>query len=124
MKAITTKLLAAAALFPVLAFAAPEIKQEPIYIDPLSLYARTAWPEDVKTVADAARYLLEPSGYRLVTNYPAPSEAIKLASRNIPPIAKLHRTMPIIDALQLLAGEGNYVIVDHNHHLVSFSEHK
>ncbi|HBO1496114.1 TPA: hypothetical protein L4F09_006202 [Pseudomonas aeruginosa] len=119
---ITNALLAFMAL-PALSVAA-EQPQQPVYVDPLSLYVRTSWPEDVKTIGQAARYVLEPTGYRFVTQYPAPSDAIKFANRAIPPIVKLHRTMPVIDALQLLVGVDNYVIVDHNHKLVSISGSK
>lgn len=93
-------------------------------VDPLSLYARTVWPEDVTTVGAAVSYLLEPSGYKLALNYPAPSDALRLANGSIPPIAKLHRTMPVVDAIQLLIGLDNYVIVDHRNKLVSFSRSK
>lgn len=99
-------------------------KPQKVDVDPLSLYARTVWPEDVNTVGSAVSYLLEPSDYRLALNYPAPSDALKLASGPIPPIAKLHRTVPIIDAIQLLIGLDNYVIVDHRNKLVSFSRSK
>lgn len=97
---------------------------KPYILDPLSLYTRTVYPEDVKTVGDAARYLLEPSGYRLVTNYPAPKDAVSIAGESIPPIAKIHRTMPVIDALQILIGNDHWIIIDRNHKLISFSEKK
>lgn len=102
------------------------VNSEPVRVnvDPLSLYVRTVWPEDVKTVSAAVSYLLEPTGYRLTLNYPAPSDALKLAERSIPPIAKLHRTMPMVDAIQLLIGLDNYVIIDHRNKLVSFSRSK
>lgn len=90
------------------------------YIDPLTVYMRTVWPEDVTTVRQAIDYLLEPTGYQLVTGYPAPREASSLVDQPIPPIAKVHRTMPVLDALQLLVGLNNYVVVDQTHHLVSF----
>ncbi|WP_225760272.1 pilus assembly protein PilL [Leclercia sp. Marseille-Q4284] len=92
------------------------------YVDPLTVYMRTVWPEDVKTVRQAVDYLLEPTGYRLVTSYPAPREAALLVDKPIPAIAKMHRTMPVLDALQLLAGLDSYVVVDHVHHLVSFQK--
>lgn len=96
----------------------------PVEIDPLSLYARTVYPEDVKTVGDAARYLLEPTGYTLVTDHPAPADARTIGNRTIPPIAKLHRTMPIIDALQVLIGTEKWIVVDRHNKLISFSEKK
>lgn len=92
------------------------------FVDPLTVYMRTVWPEEVTTVRQAIDYLLEPTGYRLVTRYPAPREAALLVDKPIPPIAKIHRTMPVLDALQLLVGLDNYVVVDHAHHLVSFQK--
>ncbi|WP_275211838.1 pilus assembly protein PilL [Citrobacter freundii] len=94
------------------------------FVDPLTVYMRTVWPEDVKTVRQAIDYLLEPTGYRLVTSYPAPREAALLVDKPIPPIAYVHRTMPVLDALQLLVGLDNYVVVDHAHHLVSFQNNR
>lgn len=95
-----------------------------VEINPLTLFVRTVYPEDVQTVGEAAQYLLETSDYLLVTDYPASSSAQKIAQRKIPPIAKVHRTMPLVDALQLLIGEGNWVVVDHVNRLVSFTEEK
>lgn len=92
------------------------------FVDSLTVYMRTVWPEDVKTVRQAVDYLLEPTGYRLVTRYPAPREAALLVDKPIPPIAKMHRTMPVIDVLQMLVGLDSYVVVDHAHHLVSFQK--
>ncbi|NQD64131.1 pilus assembly protein PilL [Enterobacter sp. CM29] len=92
------------------------------FVDPLTVYMRTVWPEDVTTVRQAIDYLLEPTGYRLITRYPAPREASYMVDKPIPPIAKIHRTMPVLDALQLLVGLDNYVVVDHAHHLVSFQK--
>lgn len=94
------------------------------YVDPLTIYMRTVWPEDVKSVRQAIEYLLEPTGYRLVTRYPAPREAALMVDKPIPPIAKVHRTMPVLDALQMLVGLDNYVVVDHAHHLVSFQKNR
>lgn len=92
------------------------------FVDPLTVYMRTVWPDDVKTIRQAIDYLLEPTGYRLVTSYPAPREAALLVDKPIPPIAYVHRTMPVLDALQLLVGLDKYVVVDHAHHLVSFQK--
>ncbi|ENZ3603409.1 MULTISPECIES: hypothetical protein [Pseudomonas] len=121
MQNMLIKVLVFLALIPSFAMAKDE---QPIKIDPLSLYARTVYPEDVKTVGDAARYLLEPTGYQLVVVYPAPKDAVDMYQRKIPPIAKIHRTMPIIDALQILIGNDNWIVIDRNNKLISFSENK
>lgn len=99
---------------------ANDIRQSDIDLTTVSV--RTVWPEDVKTVRKASQYILETIGYRLVTEYPAPSDANQLADQKIPPIAKVHRTMPIIDVLQMLIGFDNYVVIDHAHKLVSFTK--
>jgi len=91
-------------------------------IDLLSVSVRTVWPSDIKTIGQATEYILETIGYKLVVSYPAPSDALNIANKPIPAIAKNHRTMPIIDSIQLLIGLNNYVIVDHDHRLVSFSK--
>lgn len=106
--------------------AIPANAKDPRYqfVDPLTVYMRTVWPEDVTTVRQAIDYLLEPTGYRLTTRYPAPREAALLVDKPIPPIARVHRTMPVLDALQLLVGLDNYVVVDHAHHLVSFQKNR
>ncbi len=121
MQNMLIKALVFLAIMPAFSMAAEE---QPIQIDPLSLYARTVYPEDVRTVGDAALYLLEPTGYQLVIAHPAPKDAISIYQRKIPPIAKVHRTMPIIDALQILIGNDNWIVIDKNHKLISFSENK
>lgn len=102
----------------------PTPKPSAIDVNPLTLYVRTVYPDDVNTVGEAAQYLLQASGYLLVTDYPAPSRAKLIAEKSIPPIAKVHRTMPVMDALQLLIGDDNWIVVDHTHRLVSFAEEK
>lgn len=121
MQNMLIKLVCLIGLFP--AFVIAE-DAKPVQVDPLSLYARTVYPEDVKSVGAAAIYLLETTGYTLVVDHPAPADSISIAQRNIPPIAKLHRTMPIIDALQILIGNENWIVVDRHHKLISFSEKK
>lgn len=92
------------------------------FVDPLSVYMRTVWPDNVTSVRAAVDYLLEPTGYRLVTGYPAPREAALLVDKPLPPIARMQRTLPVVDALQLLTGLENYVVIDRAHRLVSFQK--
>ena len=91
-------------------------------VDPLMLATRTVWDSNIKTVGDAARWILEPSGYTVITRFPAPKDSAQMLAQQIPPSMKMHRTMPIIDALQLLVGTDNTVIVDRQHHLISFKK--
>jgi hypothetical protein len=115
------KAIVIAFMLPALAFAQDE---KPIALDPLAVWVRTVYPEDVTTVGEAIRYLLEPTGYRVVVAYPAPSDAISIVNSRVPAIAKVHRTMPVMDAVQLLIGNDNWIVIDRNHKLISFSEKK
>lgn len=102
-----------------------QIKQQdirPPVIDTLSIYVRVVFPDNVKTVGDAVEYLIEPTGYRLATSYPAPRDASLMVSKRLPPIIKIERTMPVIDALQILIGVDNTIVVDPVHKLISFSK--
>lgn len=98
------------------------LQAKTVEIDPLSVSVRTVWGKEVTTVEQAAKWILEPIGYRLVTTYPAPVESVRFAVRPIPPELKMHRTMPIVDVLQLLVGIENTVVVDRRNHLVSFEK--
>ncbi|EGD1138993.1 hypothetical protein IAV22_004417 [Salmonella enterica] len=92
------------------------------YIDPLRGYTRTLFPADAKTVREAVIYLLEPTGYRLITHGAAPYDSNALVDRAIPVSAKIVRTVPVIDALQILIGTENTIIIDPAHKLISFEK--
>lgn len=89
--------------------------------DPFAVYVRTAYPPEIVTIKEAANYVLAPLGYQYIDDYPSPLDAASIGDSRIPPIAKIHRIMPIIDALQLLIGEQNYIVIDSNNKLVSFT---
>lgn len=91
-------------------------------IDPIDVAARTTWDDNTTTVAHAVEWLLEPTGYEIQTEFPAPAATASLLKQPIPPSMKLHRTMPIIDALQLLVGLDNTVIIDRKHQLIAFEK--
>ena len=115
---VATGALLAGTLFNIL-----PVNAKPLFdVDPLMLATRTVWDKNIRTVGDATRWVLAPSGFKLLTRFPAPKESAALMAKPIPPSMKMHRTMPIIDALQLLVGEKNTVIVDRQHHLISFKE--
>lgn len=121
MQNMLIKAILVAVMFPAIAFAQDE---KPYPLDPLAVWVRTVYPEDITTVGEAVQYLLEPTGYKVVGAYPAPSDAITIINSSVPAIAKVHRTMPVMDALQLLIGNDNWIVVDRNHKLISFSENK
>ncbi|MUK76588.1 hypothetical protein GNP84_06665 [Aliivibrio fischeri] len=92
-----------------------------IDIGALQMPVRTIYPENITQVSDAITWLIEPVKYRILTDYPAPESAVLLLNKPIPAIAKINRTMPLIDAIQLLIGEDNTIIIDNEHQLITFS---
>jgi len=115
-KILTTLLISGACL-------APSISAAPLpEIDTLQVSVRTIYPPELSNVKQAVDWLLEPLGYYVMTDYPAPESAKMLLAQPIPPVAKMHRTMPVLHALQLLVGEDNTIIVDKQHRLISFSK--
>lgn len=89
-------------------------------VDTINVAVRTIYPPEMNTVQDAATWLLEPLEYKIITDYPAPSTASLILSQQIPAVAKMHRTMPVLHALQLLIGEDNTIILDKKHRLITF----
>ncbi len=92
-----------------------------VNIDNLQMPVRTLFPTHITPVEQAITWLIEPMGYRILTDYPAPESAKLLLNRPISMAAKLHRTMPLVDAIQLLIGEENTIILDNEHQLITFS---
>ncbi|MFA0012020.1 hypothetical protein AB4391_01540 [Vibrio lentus] len=117
MKKRTLSALLAGSLLAPCAFSAPLTD-----VDTLQVSARTLFPPEMKTVGEAAKWLLEPLGYHIVTDYPAPKSAKAILSHPIPTAARMHRTMPVTHALQLLIGQDNTLIVDREHKLITFSK--
>lgn len=91
-------------------------------VDTLHVSARTIYPPELNTVGEAANWLLEPLGYHIIADYPAPTSAAAILKQPIPTAAKMHRTMPVTHALQLLIGEGNTIVVDRKNRLITFSK--
>jgi type IV pili sensor histidine kinase/response regulator len=92
-----------------------------VNIDALQVPVRTIFPTHITHVEQAVTWLIEPMGYRILTDYPAPESAKILLSKPIPAAAKMHRTMAMVDAIQLLIGEENTIILDNEHQLITFS---
>jgi type IV pili sensor histidine kinase/response regulator len=91
-------------------------------VDTLHVSARTIYPPELNTVGQAAEWLLEPLGYHIITDFPAPTSAKSILQQPIPTAAKMHRTMPVTHVLQLLIGEGNTIVVDRKNRLITFSK--
>ncbi|WP_455772833.1 hypothetical protein [Vibrio nigripulchritudo] len=93
-------------------------------VDTLQVSVRTVWAPEAQTVEDAVEWIIEPLGYSILTEYPAPNAAKMLLNQPIPTAAKLHRTMPALHAIQLLIGIDNTIIVDKKHRLMTFARGK
>ncbi|CCN39728.1 conserved exported hypothetical protein [Vibrio nigripulchritudo FTn2] len=93
-------------------------------VDTLQVSVRTVWAPEAQTVEDAVEWIIEPLGYSILTEYPAPDAAKMLLNQPIPTAAKLHRTMPALHAIQLLIGIDNTIIVDKKHRLMTFARGK
>ncbi|NAW91694.1 MULTISPECIES: hypothetical protein [unclassified Vibrio] len=91
-------------------------------VDTINVAVRTIYPPEIRTVNEAAKWILEPLEYEIITEYPAPSTASLILSQPIPAVAKMHRTMPVLHALQLLIGEDNTIILDKKHRLITFGK--
>lgn len=92
---------------------------KPPQIDPLQVTVRTIYPEQITSVNEAIKWLIESSGYKILDTYPG---AKKILTGSIPSNAQLNRVMPVLDAIQLLIGEDNTIILDKKHHLITFSK--
>ncbi len=90
-------------------------------LDPLDTTVRTVFPDQITTAGEAVKWLVEPLGYYVLTDYPAPTTANQLLNQPIPAKAKIHRTMPLLHAVQLIIGEDNTIIVDQTNLLMTFS---
>lgn len=91
-------------------------------VDPLDAYVRTTYPTDVKNVRSAVTWLLEDTNWAIqqVAGY-APADANAILAQSIDPIAQLPRTMSRLDAIQILIGANNAIVLDRNHRLITFT---
>jgi hypothetical protein len=89
-------------------------------LNALRVHTRTQWPDTITTVGPAARWILAPTGYRLMNRSPNAPDSDAIASRRIASAALSPQTLPIDEALLLIAGPDTVVYVDHEHHLVAF----
>lgn len=88
--------------------------------DPLNLSIRMAIPNTTTTVAQAVMYVLAPTGYKLIVGEPASRDAISIALGAVPPDAFDGCVMTTANALLLLIGQHNRLLVDPVHKLISF----
>lgn len=89
-------------------------------INPLNMPVRMTIPLTTTTVGQAAMYVLEPTGYKFAVGAPASLTAAKIALLPIPPEAFNGEVMRVKDALLMLIGNDNRLLVDEKHRLISF----
>ncbi|MCG9625365.1 hypothetical protein L1D34_10970 [Vibrio mediterranei] len=93
---------------------------KPKTVDTLSDTVRTiVWPKEASTVKEAIIWVTKPLGYTLITEYPAPPSAAEVLAKPIPESTKPKRVMRVMDAIQLLIGKENTIIVDNTHRLLT-----
>jgi hypothetical protein len=94
----------------------------PVTLPPLALITRLQLPASVRNVQEAAEYLLEPSGYHLVTGCRhCPPESGEIARKPISPLG-LHPQLTTIErALLLVSGSGTRLVVDDDARQVSLA---
>lgn len=95
---------------------------EQVEIKLSQLNVRAVYPSEVKTVGDGVKWLLQPTGYQIITEYPAPKSVKTVLSKPVPKAAEVNKIMPVLNAVQLLIGEKNTIILDEENRLISFSE--
>lgn len=89
--------------------------------DPLALTIRPQLPANVITVADAAAYYLEPSGYEFYPRTPVGGDARRIVYRPVREIPADAAPLSIEGALLAIAPADAYLIVDHERRAVALS---
>lgn len=90
-------------------------------VQPLERLTRTRIPPSVRTVEQAASWLLEPSGYRLLLVCSGcPVEAAEIGRKPVSPLGLKPQLTTIKRALILVAGSDVRLLVDDQSRLVSF----
>lgn len=118
MKKLPQTVLLFSLLSPLSALASPASYTSQ-QVNTLQVTVRTVLPNNITNVGDAIRWYVEPLGYYVLTKHPAPAEATAMLDMPIPSAAKLHRTMPVLHAIQLLIGRDNTIVVDKAHKLIT-----
>lgn len=104
------------------AAAASTTPAEPAVARPVTLRRGVVmtFPPNVRTVLDAARYILTPMGYRVIVPAATYRETARILDR---PVLSVHRNgalLPIDIALVTIGGDDTKLIVDHTAKLVTF----
>lgn len=89
-------------------------------VNQLKLGTQLALPDSVRTVQQAANYLLTPTGYSLMVPNDGFREAVSILNRPVSLDARGTGLTTIESALLIVAGEDVRLVVDHVNKLVSF----
>ncbi len=78
------------------------------------------FPSRIQTVGEAARYLLQRSGYRLANVESIGPDTVALFALPLPAVHRSLGPMTLRDALETLAGSAFHLVQDPVHRLVTF----
>ncbi len=82
------------------------------------------FPSRIQTVGEAARYLLQRSGYRLARVESIGPDTVALFALPLPAVHRSLGPMMLRDALEMLAGSAFHLVQDPVHRLVTFERCK
>ncbi len=92
----------------------------PAQMNLLAAPVTVQFPESVDTVGKAVEHLLRPSGYRLAADAVADPARAVLLGLPLPAVQRTLGPMPLLSALETLAGPAYRLVEDPVHRLVSF----
>ncbi|MBW9259218.1 MAG: hypothetical protein K1562_16520 [Candidatus Thiodiazotropha sp. (ex. Lucinisca nassula)] len=78
-------------------------------------------PARIQTIGETVRYLLQRSGYRLVTTESTAPETLALFALPLPAVHRHLGPMTLRDALETLAGPAFHLVQDPVHRLITFA---
>ncbi|WP_157871105.1 hypothetical protein [Gluconacetobacter diazotrophicus] len=91
-------------------------------VSSMTMVTRLEYPTNAKTVADAARFILRPTGYHLVTQCPnCPPEAQIIADKPISPLGLNPQITTVSRALILIGGSRTALLVDPDHKAIAYT---
>ncbi|KXV49658.1 hypothetical protein AD945_03765 [Gluconobacter albidus] len=91
-------------------------------VSSMTMVTRLEYPTNAKTVADAARFILRPTGYHLVTQCPnCPPEAQIIADKPISPLALNPQITTVSRALIMIGGSRTGLLVDPDHKAIAYT---
>jgi hypothetical protein len=94
----------------------------PAPLSPLDRLTRLSLPPEADTVAKAARYILEPTGYQLLDAcLTCPPEAADIDAKPVSPLALHAETTNIRRALILIGGSKTRIIVDEHNRTIAYA---